>query len=103
MQAGGRSSTDAPERFALRRGLVVVQVALSLVLIVGALLFARSLRNLVTLDPGSGRTASWRSNVDLRRAASNRRRRRQISRRSWSSVRAVPGVDRARPRPSSCR
>ncbi|HVJ27056.1 MAG TPA: ABC transporter permease, partial [Vicinamibacterales bacterium] len=35
MQAGGRSSTDSHERFALRRGLVVVQVALSMVLIVG--------------------------------------------------------------------
>ena len=36
MQAGGRSTTDSHERFAIRRALVVVQVALSLVLIVGA-------------------------------------------------------------------
>src|SRR5262245_138646 len=52
MQAGGRSLTDSPERFAIRRALVVVQVALSMVLVVGALMFARSLGKLTTVDPG---------------------------------------------------
>jgi putative ABC transport system permease protein len=52
MKAGSRGSTDTRERFGLRRALVVTQVALSLVLVVGALLFARSLRNLVTLEAG---------------------------------------------------
>ena len=68
MQAGGRSSTDSHERFALRRALVVVQVALSLVLIVGALLFARSLRNLVTLDPGFRQDGILAVDVDVRRS-----------------------------------
>src|SRR6185503_509708 len=52
MKAGSRGSSDTRERFGLRRTLVVVQVALSLVLVVGALLFVRSLRNLLTLDAG---------------------------------------------------
>ncbi len=39
-------------RLRLRRALVVIQVALSTVLLVGALLFARSFRNLVTVDTG---------------------------------------------------
>jgi hypothetical protein len=42
MKAGGRGSTDTHERFRLRRVLVVVQVALSLALVVGALLFVRT-------------------------------------------------------------
>jgi predicted permease len=47
----GRTATSAGHvRF--RKGLVVVQVALSLLLLVGAGLFARSLYNLRTLDPG---------------------------------------------------
>ncbi len=69
MQAGGRSSTDSHERFALRRGLVVVQVALSMVLIVGAILFGRSLRNLTTVDPGFRTDGILAVNVDLRRSA----------------------------------
>jgi len=52
MKAGSRGSTDSRERFGLRRILVVAQVALSLVLVVGALLFVRTLRNLTTLDAG---------------------------------------------------
>ncbi len=47
-----RGTTGGREGFGLRRALVVVQVALSLVLVVGALLFVRTLRNLMTVDPG---------------------------------------------------
>src|SRR5439155_12138039 len=52
MQPGGRSSTEGHEALALRRGLVVVQVALSMVLVVGALLFGRTLKNLGAVELG---------------------------------------------------
>ncbi len=52
MKAAGRGLTAGRERFSLRRALVVVQVALSLVLVAGAFLFTRSLNNLLTVDTG---------------------------------------------------
>lgn len=68
MQAGSRGSTDSRERFGMRRALVVAQVALSLVLVVGALLFVRSLRNLMTLDAGFAQDGLVIASLDLRRA-----------------------------------
>ena len=92
MQTGGRSSTDAPERFALRRALVVVQVALSLVLIVGALLFARSLQKLATVDPGFRQDGIIAASVDLRRSAVDPETRLQAYAQAMERVQAVPGV-----------
>jgi putative ABC transport system permease protein len=47
-----RGMTPGRERFGIRRTLMVTQVALSVVLLVGALLFVRSFRNLLMVDPG---------------------------------------------------
>ena len=52
MRAGGRGLTGGREKFSARRFLVVAQVALSLVLLVGALLFVTSLQKLLRVDPG---------------------------------------------------
>ncbi len=52
MQASGRGLTSNRERFSLRRTLIVVQVALSVVLVAGAILFARSLGKLLTVPTG---------------------------------------------------
>jgi predicted permease len=95
MQAGGRSATDSRERFTLRRGLVVVQVALSLVLVVGALLFGRSLRNLVTLDPGFRQDGIVAVNVDIRHSAVDETARAQTYTHVMEAIRGVPGVQRA--------
>ncbi|MBA3296212.1 MAG: ABC transporter permease [Acidobacteria bacterium] len=95
MQAGGRSTTDSHQRFAMRRGLVVVQVALSMVLIVGALLFARSLQNLVTLDPGFRQEGILAVNVDVRRSGITEGARTQTYAQVMERVRAVAGVQSA--------
>jgi predicted permease len=52
MKAGGRGLTDGHARFSMRRALVVVQVALSLVLVASALLFTRSLNKLLYAETG---------------------------------------------------
>ena len=51
MKAGGRGLTQR-ERFSFQRFFVIGQIAVSLALLVGALLFVRSFRNLISLDAG---------------------------------------------------
>jgi len=52
LKDGGRSSTRGRERFRVRSGLVVAQIALSLVLLVGSGLMLRSFSALRDVDPG---------------------------------------------------
>jgi putative ABC transport system permease protein len=95
MKAGSRGSTDTRERFGMRRALVVAQVALSLVLVVGALLFARSLRNLMTLDAGFKQDGVLVVNLDLRRAGVPEERRNALFADLTSRLGALPGVTSA--------
>ena len=92
---GTRGATDGVEPFTLRRALVVAQVALSLVLVVGALLFARSLRNLTTLDPGFREDGIVIATLDLRRAGVPTESRRAVFDTLLERFRALPGVERA--------
>jgi predicted permease len=62
MKSGGRGLSGSFEPFSFQRLLVVSQIAMSLVLIVGALLFVRSFRNLITYDAGflqEGIVVTW--------------------------------------------
>jgi putative ABC transport system permease protein len=52
LRASARGATAGREPVALRRGLVVVQIALSVALLFGSLLFARTLMNVLHVDPG---------------------------------------------------
>jgi predicted permease len=52
LKPGERGTTGGRERFSVQRLMVITQIAVSMVLLVGALLFVRSYRNLMTLDPG---------------------------------------------------
>ncbi|MGH9141338.1 MAG: ABC transporter permease [Vicinamibacterales bacterium] len=95
MKGGSRGSTDTRERFGMRRALVVAQVALSLVLVVGALLFVRSLRNLMTLDAGFQQDGILVVNMDLRRAGVPEERRTAVFAEITSKIAALPGVTSA--------
>jgi putative ABC transport system permease protein len=52
LKTGSRGMTDDRSGLTIRRALIVVQVAVSLILVVGALIFVRSFRNLTTIDTG---------------------------------------------------
>ncbi len=95
MKAGSRGVTTSRERFGLRRALVVSQVALSLVLLVGALLFTRSFRNLLTVDLGFQRTGILITDIDLTELNLSTERRAAFRRDLLEGLRSIPGVDSA--------
>jgi predicted permease len=91
MKSGGRTTADR-DRLSLQQFMVVTQIAVSLVLLVGALLFVRSFRNLVTFDPGmreSGITAAflgfWQSNIPAERWPG-------VQQELLREIQSVPGV-----------
>ncbi len=95
MRASGRGLTGDRERFGLRRLLVVTQVALSLVLLVGALLFVRTLRNLLTLDAGLREDGLLVTGIDASRTGFTPARRGVLYRDLLERLRATPGVEDA--------
>src|SRR5579883_211957 len=92
MKATSRSVTADRQRFGLRRFLVVSQVALSLVLLVGALLFVRSLRNLLNLDAGFNRDGLIVINLDASRSGFGAARRAVLYRDVLDNLRHAAGV-----------
>jgi len=93
MKTGGRGLTATRERFSLRRALVVVQVALSLVLVAGAVLFSRSLGKLTTVDAGFKQQGILISSVGF--AKLNLPAERQIAFKTEliERIHAIPGVE----------
>jgi putative ABC transport system permease protein len=92
MKAGGRGMTASRARFSLQRLMVVTQISVSLILLVAALLFVRSFRNLMTFDPGmresgivTGFLGFWQSNLPAPRWL-------EFKRELLDEVRATPGV-----------
>jgi putative ABC transport system permease protein len=95
LKAASRGMTAGRERFGLRRILVVSQVALSLVLLVGSLLFVRTLRNLLMLDPGFRQDNTIVASIDLTRDSIATAQRQEFKRNLLERVRSVPGIDAA--------
>ena len=95
LQSGSRGSTVGKERFSLRRILVVSQVALSVVLLMGALLFVRSLRNLTTLNTGFQQTGILVAGIDFERLHIPDERNTEYKRDIVKRVQAMPGVESA--------
>ena len=82
-------------RFSLSKALVAGQVALSLVLLVGAGLFIGTMRNLLTVDTGFNRHNVLVVRADLRQAAIPKARWVQAYREILDRLRALPNVTSA--------
>jgi putative ABC transport system permease protein len=92
MKAGGRGATAGRERFLLRRVLVVSQVALSLVLLTGALLFTRTLRNLLSLNMGFQQDHILIADFDFSPLHLPRENQMAYKRALLSHIQMIPGV-----------
>lgn len=95
MKAGSRGVTSNRERFSLRRGLVVMQVAVSLVLLFGAILFTRTLRNLMAVDTGFQQTGILVTDLDFSQLHVPAPGRKEFERQLVERIRALPGIDAA--------
>jgi putative ABC transport system permease protein len=95
LKSGARGITAGHERFGLRRALVTVQVALSTVLLVCALLFAGSFRKLINLDAGFRQNGILIASVDFTKLGIRMERRTEFKRELLHKIRAIPGVQSA--------
>ena len=84
--------STGPSRLTLRNALVVVQVALSLLLLIGAGLFVRSLANLKNVDIGFRTEQTVFAFVDPDRNGYKGQRLRDFYERLRHRIAAIPGV-----------
>jgi predicted permease len=87
LRRGGRT------RLSLRNLLIVTQVALSLVVLIGAGLLVKSLRALQTIDPGFESAKVVTASFDLSLNGYNEARGRQFHTQLAERVAALPGVE----------
>lgn len=95
MSLAGRGIASTRERFGLRRALVVVQVALSLVLVVTAMAFAGSLRKILTLDAGFQRDGLLVMDFDFSRLNLPKAEMMPYAESLLDRLRALPGIEGA--------
>jgi predicted permease len=95
LKTGERGVAGSRERFSMQRLMVVSQVSISMVLLVAALLFTRSYRNLMNIDPGIrvhgitiGYFGYWEEKIKPENEAAYKRQ-------LVDEVRAIPGVENA--------
>ena len=92
LKTGGRGMTAGREHFRLQRILVASQVALSVVLLAGALLFTRSLQNLMTRNPGFEQNRVLVANLDTSPLNLSLERGPSLEQNLLERIRALPGV-----------
>ena len=91
----GVRGTPGRDRFGLRRILVATQIALSLVLMVSALLFVRSLRNLMTVEAGFQGKGVLMATASYGGLNASPARLAVVRHDLVERIRAIPGVESA--------
>lgn len=91
LKDGARVASGALHRYA-RRGLVIVQVAFAVMLVIGASLLVQTVYNLTTIDAGFDRSRLVTFSMTLPMANSEPATRAQAYQRVLDGVRSVPGV-----------
>jgi macrolide transport system ATP-binding/permease protein len=91
----GRSGSGGRTSGRLRSALVVSQVAVCLVLLVGATLFLRSFIAAQTLSPGFDADRLVTASMDMFPSGYTGERHREFQRRTLEAVQALPGVESA--------
>ncbi len=92
MKTNARGIAEGHSRFSLSKALVMVQVALSLVLLVGAGLMLETFQKLAALDAGFERHGVLLVNVDLRNGHYPKERLAAAYDEMLEHLRAIPGV-----------
>lgn len=95
MKSQSRGIVEGHTRFRLGKALVVVQVALSLVLVVSAGFLVGSFRNLTHLDPGFDAQGVLLATVDLRRSNVSADGLASLHQQFLDRARTLPGVTHA--------
>ena len=92
LRSTGSAASGSGARWSLKQTLVAVQVALCLVLLVGAGLFVRTLRNFTNLDGGFDRDHLLTVEVQTHLAGYSEPQLVSLSRELTEKVEAIPGV-----------
>jgi predicted permease len=85
-------SGSGPRRLSLRNGLVVAQLAMSLVLLIGAGLFLRSLREATAFDPGFTTQNLLLASLETRGAKLSKEQGQAFYQQAMERVGGLPGV-----------
>ena len=91
LKSSGRVASSG-QRWSLKQALVAMQIALSLVLLVGAGLFARTLRNFSTFDPGFDRDHLVTIDLDSHLTGYSQPQLTALYQKLIYRVEAIPGV-----------
>lgn len=95
MKANDRSVAEGHSRWSVGKMLVVGQIALSLVLVVGAGLLLGTFRHLATLDPGFEPAGVLLASLDMGNAGIPAEELPRVKREVLERLRATPGVESA--------